>query len=312
MVEVADMGFFVSVNGVITPAEQARVSVLDNGFTFGDAVYETLRTYRGRPFHLGRHLQRLRESADRLGIALPIPDAELEQRLGALLTAAGNPESYIRLMVTRGVGEISYRFDRIQGPTIVMVAKPYEPLPADRYEHGVPVIVSSVRRNHPLALDPAIKSCNLLNNILAVREAQARGAFEPIMLNDAGEVAEGAGSNIFIVKDGVVITPPLEAGILAGVTRAVVLEIGPAQGIRMREEALSVRDLLGADEAFLTSTLKEVVPIATVDGVAVGRGRGWVVTRKLLEAYRAYAILNAATGNKDGGRERPRPPLDSP
>src|SRR5687767_5826557 len=205
------MGMFASVNGVVTEAAAARVSVLDNGFTFGDAVYETLRTYGGRPFHLARHLQRLRASADRLGIALPVPDADLEQSISALLAAAGNPESYIRLMVTRGVGEISYRFDRIHGPTIVMVAKPYEPLPAERYEQGVPVIVSSVRRNHPLALDPAIKSCNLLNNILAVREAQAKGGFEPILLNDAGEVAEGAGSNLFIVKDGVVITPPLEA-----------------------------------------------------------------------------------------------------
>ncbi len=283
------MGFFVSVDGAITPAAEARVSVLDNGFTFGDAVYETLRTYAGRPFHLGRHLQRLRQSTERLGISLNTSDLELAQGAEALLAAAGNRESYLRFMVTRGIGDVSYRFDRVKGPTIVMIVKPLEPPPETSHAEGVPVIVSSVRRNHPLALDPAIKSCNLLNNILAMREAQARGAVEPILLNQEGEVAEGAGSNIFVVKEGEVLTPPLEAGILAGVTREVVLEIGRGLGLPVREEPLRVPDLLTADEAFLTSTLKEVMPISRVDALPVGRGAAWPVTRRLLAAFREYA-----------------------
>ncbi len=283
------MGFFASVDGLVTPAAEARVSVLDNGFTFGDAVYETLRTYGGRPFALDRHLGRLRRSAAGLGIALPLSDEELARRLGALLAAAGNPESYIRLMVTRGVGEVSYRFERVQGPTVVMLAKPYEPLPPERYASGVALALVAVRRNAPQALDPALKTCNLLNNVLATREAQARGAFEAVMLNERGEVAEGAGSNVFVVHEGRLLTPPLQAGILAGITREVVLELCPELGQPVSVEPLRVQDLLRADEIFVTSTLKEVVGAATLDGRPIGRGRPGPVTLRLLQAYRDFA-----------------------
>ena len=287
-------GFFASVNGAVLPAEEARVSVLDTGFTFGDSVYETLRTYGGRPFHLDRHLRRLRASASRLGIAVPDGDEVFTHDVEAVLARAGNPESYVRIMLTRGVGDVSYHFDRVQGPTRVVIVKPYEPLPERCYSEGVPVIIASVRRNSPHALDPAIKSGNLLNNILAVREAQAAGALEPILLNDMGEVAEGASANVFIVKDGAVLTPPLGAGILAGVTRQLLLEIGRDLGIPVREETLGVPDLLAADEAFITSTLKEATPVRTVDGKAVGNGRPGPVTLRLLKAYREYAARHAA------------------
>ena len=192
-------------------------------------------------------------------------------------------------MVTRGVGDISYKFERIHGPTVVMAVKPYEPLAAKSYDAGVPVVISSYRRNHPRALDPAIKSSNLLNNILAMQEAQARGAVEPILLNDAGDVAEGAGSNVFVVAGGRLITPPLSAGILAGVTREVLLALARELDMPVAEETLRVPDLLSADEAFLSSTLKEAVPIATIDGTPVGQGTAWPLTRRLLAAYRDYA-----------------------
>jgi branched-chain amino acid aminotransferase len=283
------MGFFASVNGHVTPAEAARVSVLDNGFTFGDSVYETLRTYAGRPFHLDRHLARLRRSAERVAIEISIEDAVMAQWLDALLARAANPESYIRIIVSRGVGDISYRFERVQGPTVVLVVKPYEPYPDSYYAEGIPVAIVSVRRNHPDALDPAIKSCNLLNNVLAIREAQARGAVEAVLLNLAGEVAEGASSNLFVVKRGVVTTPPLSAGILAGITRDVILERCPVLGIEAREAVVSVPDLLGADEAFMTSTLKEAIPIGSVDGRPIGAGGIGPVTRRLLEDFRAVA-----------------------
>jgi branched-chain amino acid aminotransferase len=283
------MGFFASVNGTITPAGDARVSVLDNGFTFGDSVYETLRTYGGRPFHLDRHLDRLRRSAERLRIALPLPDAELAARLDALLARGANDESYIRIIVSRGQGDISYRFERVVGPTVVMVVKPYEPPPARFYDEGCEVVISSVRRNHRQALDPAIKSCNLINNILAVQEAQDRGALEPLMLNLDGDLAEGAGSNVFLVKAGGLRTPPLDAGILPGVTRALVLEQARGLGLRTREETLRVEDLLDADEVFITSTLKELLPVRAIDGAPVGSGAPGAVTLRLLRVYRETA-----------------------
>ena len=283
------MGFFASVDGLVTPAAEARISVLDNGFTFGDSVYETLRTYGGRPFHLDRHLARLRQSAQRLAIEVPLEDAEFGRRIDAVLARAGNEESYIRLIVSRGVGEISYRFERVQGPTVVVVVKPYEPLPERYYAEGIDVVVSSVRRNHRLALDPAIKSGNLIINILAMREAQAKGAAEPILLNQEGDVAEGAGSNVFLVRQGGLLTPPLDAGILSGVTRALVLEIARELQLRAREETLRVTDLFSADEAFITSTLKECCPVRAIDGRPVGPVQPGPVTQEILRRYRENA-----------------------
>jgi branched-chain amino acid aminotransferase len=282
------MGVFASVNGNVVPAEQARVSVLDNGFTFGDAVYETLRTYAGRPFHLDRHLERLRASAARLGFSPAFGDEVFAQRLDDLLDRAGNEESYIRVILTRGEGDISYRFDRVKGPTLVMVVKPFEPPPERDYVEGIPVVIASVRRNHPRALDPAIKSNNLLNNILAVREGQARGAVETILLNDAGEVAEGASSNVFVVKGGQATTPPLAAGILPGITRRLVLDLCREVGVPAREETLRVPDLLAADEIFITSTTKEAAPVRTIDGRPVGSGKPGPVHKRILQAYREY------------------------
>jgi branched-chain amino acid aminotransferase len=288
------LGFFASVDGQIVPADEARVSVLDNGFTFGDGVYETLRTYAGRPFRLDRHLERLRGSAARLGIALALGDGELTRRLEALLARAANPESYIRLIVTRGVGDISYNFDRVKGPTVVMAVKPFPAYPEHHFRDGVDAIVSSIRRNHPQALDPAIKSCNLLNNILAVREAQARGVGEAILLNQAGDVAEGASTNVFAVRAGALVTPPLDAGILAGITRDVVIELGRRRGLDVREERLALSALLGADEAFLTSTTRELAPIRSVDGRPIGSGRPGPTTLALLSAFRAEAARAAS------------------
>jgi len=283
------MGVFASVNGNVVPAGEARVSVLDNGFTFGDAVYETLRTYAGRPFHLDRHLERLRASANRLGFAPPFGDDVFARRLDELLARAGNDESYIRIILSRGEGDISYRFDRVKGPTLVMVVKPFEPPPERDYADGIPVVIASVRRNHPRALDPAIKSNNLLNNILAVREGQSRGATETILLNDGGEVAEGASSNVFVVKGGRVSTPPLAAGILSGITRRLVLDLCRDAGIPAGEETLRVADLLAADEVFITSTTKEAAPVTRIDGKPVGSGKPGPVHRRILQAYREYA-----------------------
>jgi branched-chain amino acid aminotransferase len=291
------VGFFASVNGRISPAGEARVSVLDNGFTFGDGVYETLRTYGGRPFRMERHLARLRGSAARLGIVVP-EDAALVRDADALLARAGNPESYLRIIVTRGEGDVSYNFDRVQGPTVVMLAKPLPGYPEWHYRDGVEVAVASVRRNHRTALDPAIKSCNLLNNIMAAREGQSRGAVETLLLNQEGEVAEGAGTNVFLVSAGVLRTPPLSAGILAGITREAVLELAGRLGVPVREQPVGLEELFAADEAFLCSSTRELVPIRSVDGRTIGAGKPGPVTLRLLAAFRENAAGPSLTGTR--------------
>ena len=280
---------FASVNGIVVPAEEARVSVLDNGFAFGDSVYEVLRTYDGLAFEPGRHFRRLRASAARLGFSVPAGDEALLAQVDSLLARVASGESYIRIIVSRGLGDCSYNFERVQGPTVVMIQKPLPPYPAWHYEDGIQVAAVGVRRNHPRALDPAIKSSNLLNNIQAMREAQSRGAEEPVLLNHEGFVAEGASTNVFLARGGTLRTPPLSAGILAGITREVVLELLPGLGIPSREEPLHLDDLLGADEAFLTSTTREVVPVKQVDETPVGSGRPGTLTRRVMEAFRAYA-----------------------
>ena len=183
---------FASVNGNDVPADEARVSVLDNGFAFGDSVYEVMRTYAGLAFEPGRHFRRLRASAARLGFEVPGTDAELLRQVEALVARAGAGEHYLRTIVSRGVGDCSYDFSRLGAPTVVMIQKALAPYPARHYDEGIRVAAVGVRRNHPRALDPAIKSSNLLNNILAVREAQARGCDEPLLLNQEGYLAEGA------------------------------------------------------------------------------------------------------------------------
>jgi branched-chain amino acid aminotransferase len=288
------MAFLASINGVVSPAEEARVSVLDTGFTFGDSVYEVLRTYGGRAFEPGRHFRRLRASAGRLGIALPLTDAELLSRVDALLARGGNTESYLRIVLTRGIGDSSYAFEKVQGPTVVILAKPLAAYPASCYQQGIAVAAVDIRRNHPQALDPAIKSSNLLNNILAVREARSRGADEGLLLNQDGFVAEGASTNVFAARNGALRTPPLSAGILAGITREIVLELLPGLGIASSEDPLRLPDLQSADEVFLTSTTREVMPVCRLDDRPVGSGRPGPLTRRVHEAFRAYAA--ARTG----------------
>lgn len=280
---------FASVNGTILPAAEARVSVLDNGFTFGDSVYEVVRTYGGQVFEPGRHFRRLRASAARLGFGVAASDQELLRQVDALLARASGGESYVRIIVTRGVGDCSYDFARVGEPTVVMIQKALPPYPARHYEAGIKVAAVDIRRNHPRALDPAIKSSNLLNNVLAMREAQARGCDEPLLLNQEGFLAEGASTNVFVVAEGTFLTPPLSAGILAGITREVVLELLRGLGLTCHQKPLQLDTLLGADEAFMTSTTREVVPVCSVDDAPIGDGRPGPYTCRVMDAFHAYA-----------------------
>jgi branched-chain amino acid aminotransferase len=280
------MPTMVNVDGRLASERDAVVSVFDHGFLFGEGVYEVMRTYRQRPFLYEPHMRRLRASADRIALPVPTTDAEIRERIAATIAAAQLPaEAYIRLLVTRGVGEIGYDPASCPAPTIVIIVKPHVELPRESYADGVKIALVSVVRNHPDSINPLIKSNNLLNNALAIQEALKRGAAEALMKNHRGELAECAMSNIFLVSGGAVRTPPITAGLLAGVTRAFVLELAAKTGVRAIEETLREADIATADEMFFTSTTREIVPVVRVDDRVVGSGRPGPVTQRLRAAF---------------------------
>jgi branched-chain amino acid aminotransferase len=288
------MGATVNVNGRVFDQEHAVISVFDHGFLYGEGVYETLRTYNGQPFLFDRHMRRLRASAGMVALDVPIGDAEIDARFRETMRAAGLGEStgreaYIRILVTRGIGELTYDLAACPNPSIVVIVKPNVEPSHEAFERGVKVALVPIVRNHPDTVNPRIKSNNLLNNALAMQEAFKRGAYEGVMRNYKGQLAECTQSNLFIVKNGVAMTPPLDAGLLPGITREFLFEVGADVGIAVRDAELHDHDLLGADEAFLTSTTREAVPIVQVDDRTIGSGAPGPVTRALLHGYRRRA-----------------------
>jgi branched-chain amino acid aminotransferase len=287
----------VNVNGRIADQAHAAISVFDHGFLYGEGIYEVIRTYHGVPFLFDRHMRRLRNSGSMIRLDVPLSDEAMLSRCLATIGAAGlgqnGGDAYIRIMVTRGVGEITYDTAACPAPSVVIIAKAHVDAPPEAYEDGVMVSLVGILRNHPGSVNPIIKSNNLLNNALGSQEAFRRGAFEGIMRNYRGEIAECTTANIFVVKNGVALTPPLDAGLLAGITREFVMEIARDLGIAVRELALLEPDLFEADEAFLTSTTREIVPIVRVDDRVIGNGRPGPVTRRLLEAFRTRAHATA-------------------
>jgi branched-chain amino acid aminotransferase len=279
----------VNIGGVIGAPDELRVSPLDRGFLYGDSVYEVVRTCEGVPFAMPEHLERLGRSAQRLGIRLPARDA-LVREVRRTLQAAGHGESYCRIVVTRGSGPITLDPTTAGEPLTVILVKPYEPFPDWTYERGIRVAIPQIRRTSPTSLDPAIKSGNYLNSVLALGEARAAGCDDALMLDAEGHVAEATSSNLFIVADDVVSTPALEGGLLAGVTRGILIELMRQHGIRCAERAISVQEVLGADEAMLTSTLRDVQPVTEVAGRRIGDGVPGPVTKRLGALLRAYAI----------------------
>jgi len=237
----------------------------------------------------------LRRSASLIDLPLPFADAELADQIDDTMAQAalGTSEAYIRVLVTRGIGELTYDPRATPTPSIVIIVKPQVDLADDAYTRGVRVVIVDVVRNHPGSVNPMIKSNNLMNSALAMQEALRRDAFEGIMRNYLGELTECTTSNLFIVRDGVALTPPLEAGLLPGITREFLIEIGPELGVEIREATLRDEDLYGADEAFLTGTTREIVPITTVDDRPIGDGRPGPVTVKLLEGFRRLAHRTA-------------------
>jgi branched-chain amino acid aminotransferase len=288
------MGATVNVNGRVSDQEHAVISVFDHGFLYGEGVYETLRTYNGQPFLFDRHMRRLRNSAGMLALSIPLTDQQIDARFRETVRTAGlgdapEREAYIRILVTRGIGELTYDPAACPEPSIVVIVKPNVSPSREVFERGVRVSLVGVVRNHPGSVNPLIKSNNLLNNALAMQEAFRRGGFEGVMRNYKGELAECTQSNLFIVKDGAALTPPIDAGLLPGITREFLFEVGAEAGIPVREAVLRDADLLGADESFLTSTTREVVPIVQVDDKTIGAGTPGPVTLALLNGYRKKA-----------------------
>jgi len=290
------MADFINVNGVISPADRATVPVLDHGFLYGESVYETIRTYDGEPFLLPRHLERLSASCRMIRLSPP-PPSDVEREVRRTLAEAANRESYVRVMVTRGVGPIGYERDLCPRPGLIVIVMPLRQVPAESYERGIAATLGIVRRNPVESLNPAIKSCNLLNNVLAHMEAQDHAAHEAILLNTRGFVAEGTHTNVFLVEDGVLKTPSLSCGILCGITREVVLDSARVDGVVCEEGEYPAESLRTADEIFVTSTLQEVLPVTRLDGHPVGPGTPGPITRRAHRLFRRRVRLGGPRGS---------------
>jgi branched-chain amino acid aminotransferase len=276
----------VMIDGAIVAAGEARISVYDRGFLFGDAVFEVLRTYGGTPFALDEHLGRLHRSADRVALTLPVDETTIGEEVERAIAASGNKESYVRIVVTRGSGPLSLDPDTARDPLRVVLVEPVAPPDKDAYATGIAAVTVPTRR----AVDdtPAVgaKVTNYLANLLAVREAKSRGGQEALIVDCRGNVVEGASSNLFVVRAGRVKTPPESAGILPGITRAHVLDAAARLGLAVDEGELTPEDLYGADEVFITSSIRELLPVVRVDDHVVGAGAPGTVSRRLHRAFR--------------------------
>jgi branched-chain amino acid aminotransferase len=275
----------VWINGKLFDKADAKVSVFDHGLLYGDGVFEGIRIYSGKPFRLGEHIQRLYESARHIALEIPLSREQTTQAVLDTVKANAKIDGYIRLIVTRGAGNLGLDPRRCSDPQIIVIVDDISLYPAEFYEKGLSIVTSSIIRNHPNALNARIKSLNYLNNILAKIEAIRAGCLEAIMLNHNGEVAECTADNIFLVKHGILRTPHLVAGILEGVTRNAVIELARSAKIEVQEMALTRHDVYSADECFLTGTAAEVAPIVECDGRTIGNGKPGPVTKLLSERF---------------------------
>ena len=284
----------IYLNGKFVEKEEAVVSVFDHGVLYGDGVFEGIRAYNGRVFRLAEHIDRLYDSAKAIALEIGMTKSEMEKALLQTLAVNKLDDAYIRLVVTRGAGDLGLDPANCAKPTVFIIADKISLYPDSLYQNGLEVITVSTRRNAPDALSPNIKSLNYLNNIMAKMEAKRAGVLEAIMLNKEGYVVECSGDNIFIVKNGVVITPPASAGALKGVTRNTSIELLKNKlKLEVKEELISTYDLYTADECFLTGTAAESIPVVKVDGRVIGEGKPGKVTLKLLKEFKA---LTRSTG----------------
>ncbi len=273
----------VYINGEFLPKSQAKISVFDHGFLYGDGVFEGIRSYNGHVFKFDEHIKRLYESAKSIGLDIPMNQENMKKTiLEAIEKNDLRKNAYIRVVVTRGIGDLGLDPRKCQKPSIIVIADQILIYQTE----SLKAITASTRRNAVTALNPMIKSLNYLNNILAKMEANRANVEEAIMLNQQGLICEGSSDNIFIIKNGVILTPPPTADILVGVTRNTVIDLATEDGIKVKEEDITTHDLYNADEAFFTGTAAEVMPLVEVDGKKIGNGKPGTITTRLMEKFK--------------------------
>lgn len=275
----------IYIDGKYFGEQDAKVSVFDHGLLYGDGVFEGIRAYNSRVFKLKEHIERLYYSAKAILLQIPLSPAEMTRAVVETCRENNIKDGYIRLVVTRGIGTLGLNPNRCKNPSVIIIADRIQLYPPEYYDKGMEIVTVPTVRNLHSAVNPAIKSLNYLNNVLAKIEANNAGCEEAIMLNAQGFVSECTGDNLFIIKSGHLQTPPLSAGALYGITRGVIMELAGQLGLKVSETTLTRYDVFNADECFLTGTGAEVVPVVKVDGRVIGTGTPGEHTRRLVEAY---------------------------
>lgn len=275
----------IYINGKYYDKADARISVYDHGLLYGDGVFEGVRIYNGRAFKVKEHVARLYESARHINLEIPLSQEQMIKAINDTVAFNNKKEGYIRPLVTRGAGSLGLDPRKTSDPQVIVIVDDIVLYPPELYENGMEIATVSTIRNHPNAVNPRVKSLNYLNNILAKIEGIQAGCLESLMLNHKGEVAECSGDNVFIVKNGVLRTPPIDAGILEGITRNTVIDLAKKAGIKVEEIALTRHDVFVADECFLTGTAAEIIPVTKCDARVIGHGKPGPITKQLRDAY---------------------------
>ena len=276
----------IYVDGKFYSEANAKISVFDHGLLYGDGIFEGIRFYNGRVFRLEEHLLRLWDSAHSICLEIPMTMPEMTEAVLETIRQNHLRDGYIRLLVTRGIGNLGLNPTQCKSPSVIIIAATIALYHEEFYRKGLTIVTCATRRSSPAALNPAVKSLNYLNNVMARIEANLAGADEALMLNDAGNVAECTADNVFIVKHGQIFTPPVAAGALRGITRSVVFEIAAELGVKVRETDVTRHDVFVADECFLTGTAAEIVPVVKADGRSIGNGKPGPITARIIARFR--------------------------
>ena len=276
----------IYIDGKFYSEANAKISVFDHGLLYGDGIFEGIRFYNGRVFRLEEHLHRLWDSARSICLEIPMTMRDMTEAVLETIRQNHLRDGYIRLLVTRGIGNLGLNPTQCKSPSVIIIAATIALYHEDFYTKGLTIVTCATRRSHPAALNPAVKSLNYLNNVMARVEANLAGADEALMLNDAGNVAECTADNVFIVKHGQIFTPPVSAGALRGITRSVVFEIAAELGVKVRETDITRHDVFVADECFLTGTAAEIVPVVKADGRPIGNGKPGPITARIIARFR--------------------------
>jgi len=276
----------IYIDGKFYSEANAKISVFDHGLLYGDGIFEGIRFYNGRVFRLEEHLLRLWDSARSICLEIPMTMGDMTEAVLETIRQNHLRDGYIRLVVTRGVGNLGLNPTQCKSPSVIIIAATIALYHQDFYRKGLTIVTCATRRSNPAALNPAVKSLNYLNNVMARIEANLAGADEALMLNDAGNVAECTADNVFVVKHGQIFTPPVAAGALRGITRSVVFEIAAELGVKVRETDITRHDVFVADECFLTGTAAEIVPVVKADGRSIGNGKPGPITARIIARFR--------------------------